>query len=46
VETILVHTALLPRGERAAWLRLAEGGERVDLRLVERDGRDLLFAVR
>lgn len=45
VAMILVRTAWLPRGARDAWLTLASGSGRNDLRLVEREGSDLLFAV-
>lgn len=41
---VLVHTTELDPSERARWSELAERGERADLRLIARDGDDLLFA--
>jgi len=45
LEMVLVNTADLLPDDRAAWIAIADAGGRVDLRLVERDGADLLFAV-
>jgi hypothetical protein len=45
VETIVVHTARLPQERRTAWLAMAEGVVRDDLRFVGRDGGNLVFAV-
>jgi hypothetical protein len=42
---VLVHTERLDDDTRARWLDLAREGQRADLRLVARDGDDLLFAV-
>jgi len=45
LETILVHLADLDPSERAPWGELAERHEDGSLRLIGRDGDDLLFAV-
>jgi hypothetical protein len=45
LETILVHLARLDRIERAAWREVTSLGNRQDLKLVARDGDDLVFAV-
>jgi hypothetical protein len=42
---ILVHAGKLSARKRKEWLSLADRGGRHDLRLIERDGEDLLFAV-
>jgi len=45
LEMILVHTAYLGKAKREAWLALDESGGRDDLRLVAREGDDVLFKI-
>jgi len=45
VEAILVRLPDVPPDARIAWLALADGGGRRDLRLVARGAQDLLFAI-
>jgi hypothetical protein len=45
LELILVHSDYLHPNERRAWLALTGAGAHGDLRLVDRDQGDLLFAV-
>jgi hypothetical protein len=45
LELILVHALGLRPAQRAEWLALADRGGRPDLRLVARDGLELLFRV-
>ena len=45
LELVLVHAAELAEGGREAWLSIAREGGQGDLRLVARDGTDLLFSV-
>ena len=45
LQTILVNTEDLTPDDRAVWTGIADAGRRDDLRLVQRDGTRLLFAV-
>jgi hypothetical protein len=45
VELLLVHARDFGAVERKAWLDVAEEGQRQDLRLLARDGDDLIFQV-